>query len=84
MSLDEWEFSPVAHDLWENLIDDSGMVTIPNWKQFGLKPGLKTAVPWAGVYGVVVTHEFHCMVSAEGVWVRIWDAWLLTGLGHSE
>lgn len=37
----------------------------------GLKPGLKTAVPGAGVYGVVVTHEFHCMVSAEGVWVWI-------------
>ena len=83
-SSDEWEFSPVAHDLWENLIDDSGMVTILNWEQFGLKPGLKTAVPGAGVYGVVVTHEFHCMVRPEGVWVRIWDAWPLTGLRHSE
>ena len=70
-SSDGWEFKLVAYDLRENLIDDSGMVTIRNWTQFGLKPDLKTAVPGAGVYVVVVAHEFHCMVSAEGVCVRL-------------
>lgn len=66
-SSDEWEFSPVAHDLWETLIDDSGLVTIQNPEQYGLHPGLETAVPGAAVYGVVFTHEYHCMVSPQRV-----------------
>ena len=62
-SSDEWEFSPVEHEIWENLIEDSGLVTIPNPEQYGLQPGLETAAAGAAVYGVVFTHEYHCMVS---------------------
>ena len=59
----EWEFSPKSLELWSNAIPGSGLVAIKNPERYGLQKGLETSAPNSMVYGVQVTHEYHCLVS---------------------
>ncbi|MCJ1329549.1 hypothetical protein MMC10_006229 [Thelotrema lepadinum] len=57
----EWEFSPQAEDLWNGAVSGSGLVAIKNPEQYGLVNGLNTSVASSRVYGITVTHEYHCL-----------------------
>lgn len=57
----DWEYSPQSHGLWAGLIPNSGLVLIENPDQYGLGPGLQTYAKNAQVYGIAVTHQYHCL-----------------------
>jgi hypothetical protein len=57
----DWEYSPQSHDLWAALVPNSGLVLIEKPDQYGLGPGLQTSAKNAQVYGITVTHQYHCL-----------------------
>jgi len=58
---DDWEWSPKTDELWNAVLPNAGLIAIENWQDYGLKPGLKTRVDNSLVYGVSVSHQFHCL-----------------------
>lgn len=63
----DWEFSPQAHDLWAGVIPNSGLIAIKNPERYNLKHGLETSAEASEVYGLQVTHEFHCLVRSATI-----------------
>lgn len=57
----DWEFSPQASDLWAGVIPTSGLIAIKYPERYSLKHGLETSAEASEVYGLQVTHEFHCL-----------------------
>jgi hypothetical protein len=57
----DWEYSPQSYDLWASLIPSSGLILIEDPDQYGLGPGLQTYAENAQVYGIAVTHQYHCL-----------------------
>ncbi|CAF9929509.1 MAG: hypothetical protein GOMPHAMPRED_005427 [Gomphillus americanus] len=62
--MDEWEYGPRSADLWNSVLGNKGFVLINDWKRYGLKDGIGSKVPGAGIYGISATHQFHCIVDA--------------------
>lgn len=58
----DWEYGPGSDELWASLIPNSGLVMIKYPEQYNLEPGIETMEPDASVYGVAVTHQYHCLV----------------------
>ena len=59
-----WEFGPDADDLWDTVLPGGGLILVDRPGQYDLPTGLETVVENAAVYGVSVTHQFHCIVSS--------------------
>ena len=59
----DWEFGPDSADLWNSVLENKGFIIINDYERYGLKRGLSTQVPGAGIYGISATHQFHCVVS---------------------
>jgi hypothetical protein len=58
----DWEYGPLSQDLWDSLIPNSGLFLVEKPDQYkGLGTGLETAAEDAQVYGVAVTHQYHCL-----------------------
>jgi hypothetical protein len=57
----DWEYSSQSHDLWAGLIPNSGLVLIEDPNRYNLGPGLSTTAENAQVYGIAVTHQYHCL-----------------------
>ena len=58
----DFEFGETATELWDAILPNSGLVAVENPERYGLAPGLVTEKPNSMVYGVSVTHEYHCLV----------------------
>ncbi|MCJ1231662.1 hypothetical protein MMC12_008341 [Toensbergia leucococca] len=58
----EFEFGPGSYERWNEVIPGgTGFILIDQPRQYDLPPGLPTVVEDAEVYGVSVTHQFHCI-----------------------
>jgi hypothetical protein len=57
----DWEYSPQSNELWAGINPNSGLVLIEDPDQYGLGPGLQTSAKNAQVYGISVTHQYHCL-----------------------
>ncbi|MCJ1358910.1 MAG: hypothetical protein MMC33_008910 [Icmadophila ericetorum] len=57
----DWEYGPGSDDLWAGLIPNSGLVMIKYPEKYGLQTGIHTMEPNAAVYGVAITHQYHCL-----------------------
>lgn len=57
-----YESGPDSDALWDAVIPAGGLIAIKHPEQYNLKKGLPTIIPDAQIFGVSVTHQFHCLV----------------------
>ena len=67
----DWEYHPKAERLWNSVLPSAGLVLIEDWQTHGLNPGLESKNPNGNVYGVSVTHQYHCLVRSVSCCITI-------------